>query len=424
MTDYILFCNDGEIPVNAFKLLGASTKRGDDSKIGYYGSGLKYAFALMLREQIAFRVFSGLNEVKISKRSTKFIDQKIDVMTVNGEKTSITLDAGVDWEPWFAIREIYSNTIDENGTMAVGAEVKPEKGKTKIYIDTKSEKLEDIVNNWNNYFTTTRPIAQKTHSGNILTKLPINPYFTVFRKGIRVYSNDYFSLFDYDLRNIAINESRVVKHSWDAEQKASELLALSNLEVILKFLELGESSSKFNHMEWKNNFWNYTTSSMFSKDWLTAIGQRKLVPFDNAGRWDITDNTLVLPDQLILRLKKRFGSAVHVMGEDKEPYTVIDNADLTLVESSLKLFNNSGLKVSMASIKVARFDDQNVLGLTANGQIILSEKLLTTEKQNLDSTLLEEITHLKSGYGDCTRALQDYLFRTIVYLIKKGRTFS
>ena len=90
MGDFVLFTNEGEIPVNAFKLLGASSKRGDSSKIGFYGTGLKYAIVLMLRENIPFKVFSGTSEIKISKRSTKFLDQKIDVMTVNGEKTSIT----------------------------------------------------------------------------------------------------------------------------------------------------------------------------------------------------------------------------------------------------------------------------------------------------------------------------------------------
>src|SRR5207302_1267275 len=119
------------VPVNAFKLLGASNKRGDSAKIGYFGTGLKYAIAVMLRQGIEFKVFSGTKEIKIGQRNTKFLDSTVAVMTVNGEKTSITLDAGIDWQPWFAIREIYSNSIDEGGTMSLRVPSEARSGYTR-----------------------------------------------------------------------------------------------------------------------------------------------------------------------------------------------------------------------------------------------------------------------------------------------------
>lgn len=423
MSKYVLFQNDGEIPVNAFKLLGASSKRDDNTKIGFYGTGLKYAIVLMLREGIAFKVFSGTNEVKIGKRSTKFLDQKIDVMTVNGEKTSITLDAGIDWEPWFAIREIYSNTIDEGGSMKVGAEIEPEPQKTKIYVDLTAEKLKDIFDNWNDYFTTSRVIQEKLARGNILPKLPTNPNFTVFRKGIRAYNNVNKSLFDYDLRDLDINESRVAKYSWQTEERASKLLAGSSLETILQFIDLGNHEETRNYVEWQDSFWEYT-GERFSKDWLIAIDNRKLVPNNYAGRHDLTEATLVLPDRLLRRLKESFGKAVHIVGEDDEPYTLVDEVDYTPIERSIEFLHSAGLTFNKSLVTVADFNDNSILGTVDKGKIVLSTRLLGDQSAVLDETLLEEVVHMKTGFSDSSRAMQDYLFKTIVYLMKHGRRLS
>ena len=152
---YMEFSNKGEVEINAFKLLGASTKRGQNGKIGFFGTGLKYAIALMLREDIKFKVYVGTKEVKLGVRKTAFGGTKVGVITVNGEKTSMTTDAGIDWKPWFAIREIYSNALDEGGAMELSDTFNPEAGKTKIYVEM-SEKLGDVSSNWQSYFTMKR----------------------------------------------------------------------------------------------------------------------------------------------------------------------------------------------------------------------------------------------------------------------------
>lgn len=421
MSDWILFKNEGEIPVNAFKLLGASSKRGDNSKIGYYGTGLKYAIALLLRENIPFKIYSGDKEVKIGKRSTQFLDQKIDVMTVNNEKTSITLDAGIDWEPWFAIREIYSNTIDEGGTMQVNATIQPEKNTTKVYVDLSSEKLKDIFDNWNDYFTTSRAVQVQTVNGNILPKTSTNPYYTVFRKGIRAYNNKSHSLFDYDLDLLEINESRVAKYSWQTEERSSKLLAKSDLGTIKQFIHLGQHDLTKDYVEWQSSFWEYTGVG-FSKDWLVAIDNRKLVPNDYAGKYDLSDATLILPDKLLKRLKECFGRSVHIVGQDDEPYTLAEDVDLTTVHKSMDVLQDAGLTFNRSLVAMADFQDNNILGTVDKGKIILNTRLLGDCKKELDATLLEEVIHLKTGFGDGTRSLQTYLFNTVIYLIKHGRT--
>lgn len=54
---------------------------------------------------------------------------------INGQGCSITTDIGPKWEAWMAIREIYSNAIDEGGEMAITDEYSSfiEKGKNNIH---------------------------------------------------------------------------------------------------------------------------------------------------------------------------------------------------------------------------------------------------------------------------------------------------
>ena len=304
--------------------------------------------------------------------------------------------------------------------MQIGAEIEAETGKTKVYIDLTAEKLKDIFDNWNDYFTTSRFQQEVLAGGNILPKLPSNPYFTVFRKGIRAYSNMSHSLFDYDLKTLAINESRVAKHSWEAEENSSKLLAKASLDTILQFIHLGAHEGTKEYTEWQNSFWEYTGSS-FSKDWLTAIDNRKLVPNDYAGKYDLSDATLVLPDKLLIRLKESFGRAIHIVGKDDEPYTLVNDIDLSPVQKSMNLLQSAGLTFNKSSVAMADFNDNSILGTVDKGKVILSTRLLGDQKESLNETLLEEVIHMKTGYGDCTRQMQDYLFRTIIYLIAHGR---
>lgn len=417
---YICFENKGEVPVNAFKLLGASSKRDDTSKIGYFGTGLKYAIAVMLRQGIEFRVFSGEREVKIGTRKTKFLDSTVDVMTVNNEKTSITLDAGVHWKPWFAIREIYSNTIDENGSMSLNTPIEPKSGHTRIFIDSDSEHLKDVFKNWNSYFSQNRDPLFRNTDGSLLPKLPTVPEYVVFRKGIRVHNSRKHSVFDYDLPNVEINESRVAIYTWQVQENCSDLLASSTVECIKEFLKLFKNKQRDQYIEWQDGFWDYTSAYSFSEHWLTALDGKRLVPANFAGHYDITETTIVLPDKLIAKLKQRFGESINTVGDNKDKFTVIKDIDKQPLQKLLDVFTVAGFDWKLEDIDIVKFEDKDIGGMAHDGRVLLSAQLFTpTSRHRIASTLIEEIAHAKTGYSDGTRQLQDYLFNTITNLAKE-----
>ena len=416
---YVCFSNKGEVPINAFKLLGASSKRNDNSKIGYFGTGLKYAIAVMLKQKIDFKIYSGEKEVKISTRKTKFLDDTVDVMTVNGEKTSITLDAGIDWKPWFAIREIYSNAIDEGGEMILGQTPTGQEGFTKIFIDADSEQLKDIFKDWGAFFTQNRDIAFRNARGSLLPKLPTVPEYIAFRKGIRVYESRKHSVFDYDLPDVEINESRVATYSWQVNERCSELLASSDIGCINLFLALYKNSRRSEYIEWEDSFWDFTGIYNFSDKWLEALNDKRLVPANFAGHYDITETTLILPDKLIDKLKQRFGDAINTAGDNKDKFTVIE-ADKQPLQKMLDVFGIAGFDWELKDIDIVKFNDKDILGQAKEGRVLLSSSLFTpAHKHKVAATLIEEIVHAKTGYSDGTRQMQDFLFNTITNMAKE-----
>ncbi len=206
---YIKISNKKEIDINAFRLLGASTKRGDKTKIGYFGSGLKYAIAVLIRDKVKLKVYSGSDEIKINTVKKKFGDKNFDVIKFNNQLSSLTTDMGVDWKTWFAIREIYCNALDEGSCKVdVANKMKAEKGNTIFFIEM-NDKIKDVFKNWNNYFSDKRTdIIYEDGKNKVFIG---GEKFVMYRKGIKVCEKPVESLFHYDLDEMEINESRTVK---------------------------------------------------------------------------------------------------------------------------------------------------------------------------------------------------------------------
>lgn len=404
--EYIEFSNKGEVPVNAFKLLGASSKRNDNTKIGYFGTGLKYALAVLLREGIDFKIFSGNQEVKIGTRKTKFLDQTVTVITVNGEKTSITIEAGIDWETWFAIREIYSNNLDEAGTMKLVANPTAEKGFTKIYVN-RNEKLKDLTDNWANYFSNTRQVLSNGGGGTLLQKNDIAT-LTVFRRGIRAYVSKQESAFDYDISKLKINESRVAEHDFEARQRCAEVLAsCTNADALNHFLHTQ------NIIEKDTNFWTYLfddTFGVFSDTWFEVLKDKRIVPDEYSGFYGVTRNSVVLPEKLCKHLYKQFKDKLQIMGATKEAYLVLDKP-VDFLRPAMARLASVGFSHPMDKVKLAKFRDEDIQGLADAGLVLISESLEKASDAELMEVLFEEIAHTKSGHSDNTRAFQNYIIK-------------
>src|SRR5512138_3511463 len=107
--------------------LGLTTKR-DGAKIGHKGSGLKFTLAMLHRLGSRLELWtpghyhtSQVNQEIIRGNEHGLIVLKNE--SLDDIQTHITQMAGADtWtEPWFALRELVQNALDEGGAVEVTA---------------------------------------------------------------------------------------------------------------------------------------------------------------------------------------------------------------------------------------------------------------------------------------------------------------
>jgi len=409
--------NKGEICKNAFILLGATNKRGDNSKIGFFGSGLKYGLAVLLRNEIPLKVFTGKKEIRISTKKVMFRDMEFNNIYIEGEKTSLTLEMGIDWEIWQSVREIYCNALDESGSFVkVVDEVIPEQDKTSFYIGF-TDQTKEIIDNWNKYFSTDRTdiVSQNEH----WQVFHPNDKFTLYRKGIKCLNSNLTSLYDYNLDKIDINESRVVTYNWEVNESLARNWGKFATEVMIKklFDELD--------IDHKENEIGWSYAKEFNENWLKVINGRLLIHKDTAGYFTKQierENCLILKSSLIRALKKYFNDKIKVAGHSDEydNYVTVpmDKKQTFLTKAVMDFFNEVGLKIEYP-IKVAIFKDKSTLGRVGHdSSIILSVGLFEQGKKMIASTILEETLHIESGGKDETRNFQDYIINKMITILE------
>ena len=411
--------NKGEIENGAFALLGASTKEGQD-KIGFFGSGNKYAMATLLRKGIPFRVFSGEKEVTITTVPTSFGGQTYQQIYIDDIPTSFTTRMGPTWEAWYALREIVCNAIDEGEHTVEFIEDSEElngvTGFTNVYVDLIDE-LESFEADYEKYFITEEPIvSEDTPLGRVDCYAPSDDNsFVVFRKHIRAtpLRDDRRSLFRYSFDNVDINESRVIQYDFQMHERIGTMLAMcSNESVIRRFIVTNCDDNWFE----STISWTYIAIAL-SAVWRRVIGDYAVVPRSLKDNFPAEDlyNCYVLPDRLAEQIARQFPDVI-VYGSENKQYETVDADDSTR-EKALRAIaevDSFGLPLSGYNVEFAKFYRPNVMAHCdiKNKTIRLSIDHMD-DYDELVSTVYEEVAHTR-GLRDCTREFEQYLMRVLV----------
>jgi len=422
---YIKIQSQGTIDKNAFILMGASTKRDDKSKIGHFGTGLKYAIAYLLRNNIDFKIYSDYEEIKVTTKEVQFKGKTFQQIIIDDIPTSMTTDMGIDWKDWFVIREIYCNAIDQGDhEITLTRNVKPVEGRTVFYID--SEKFKEVIDNFDKYFSFNRPAVYQNKYGKVMK--PIEPNkVNIYRKGILVYTLEVKGVYDYDLSDVEINESRIVSDTWQMKSKIKSLLAtcddLSVVSVVLNSLDV-----ESNLLE--GTLGSTYTGEKFNDVWLKAVDERTLVPGEYAGFWGeiIYKNRgkyLILPKDFCDMLVNEFKD-LRILGNSlnrKESYLVIENKSerhTVMLKKALNFLEKAEYEVRYP-IEIVSFLDPSVRGLAdrEKARILLSERLFEEGLKKLVAVIVEENEHLITYLEDETREFQNLFIYKFVTALEK-----
>ena len=225
----IIFRNSGSLDVRAIKTFGLSSKEGQD-KIGRFGTGLKYATAVIARHGGTMTIATGGETYVIGTTPDDFRGRAIAQLTMNGADLPYTTDLGRDWEPWMAFRELYANAVDEGGTVLRSEAMLDLCGdETIIGVDLGA--FEAIYFSMEEHFigSDEAPIMKS----KAIEVYPGRSLF-VFYRGVAIMKLKEPAAFRYNLLGyVDLTEDRTAKYDWQVRCKLAEAIAACDNEKVL-----------------------------------------------------------------------------------------------------------------------------------------------------------------------------------------------
>lgn len=386
----IVFENSGEIDIRSISTFGVSVKEGDNP-IGFFGTGLKYAIAVLLRTGHKVTVHSGRSVVRFGVQQDAVRGKAFDFVTmaVDGrepEPIGFTTELGKQWQLWMAFREIACNCKDEGGagryTKTAPA---PEPGSTHLIVE--GEDFEAVFADSHRFiladapaFTVGATEVRNRRSGYL------------FYRGVRVMDLPMPSLFTYNLNTkITLTEDRTVKYSWEATNRIAQAI-------------LQAKDRRFIH------------------DCITADDTMLEGDLDLHGRgYDPSPEFLeTVGKALADKMCKVNPTAMRVWKDATKQEIALQEIKLTRVQQAsmdraVAFCKRMGYVIQTYPVKVVESLGDGALGLAQDGTIYIAQRVFEIGgAKQLASTLIEEYLHLRHGWKDCTRELQNYLFEKLV----------
>lgn len=407
---YLKIQNKGELDIRLVSLMGGSTKQNNQFKIGQFGSGLKYVLAYLFRNEVDFKIVIDGKELDLGIVEETIQGTSFKIITVNGEKTSITTSMGLDWKPWMIIRELYSNALDEGGELVeIVTETTLDTGTTAFYIELTAEFL-NVHNNWTNYFINKFiPIWENNSYAVHTQEGPLR----IYKQGILIKEFEEKSLFNYDIKNATINELREYTGTTSADL-TSCLFKVDCKKTIEYFI----NNLTEDHYEGAMDY-DWTWLGKFNDAWRETIGNAKIIHKEALNKLkgaqpdqDYSD-LIVVPKNLFKALTKEFDgiSCLRVVGKIKEFYEIYD-IDLELkVKQALVILEESNYFIHPElKFIFGEFGDKSTLAQINIDvkEILISQKMKDKSIFSFVAMLIEENEHYQTGYSDHTREFQQH----------------
>lgn len=430
--------------------LGLSTKRDDDSTIGQFGSGSKYAPIYALRNGWEW-INCGQDDLGPYQMSYG-VRQEGDINSVVFEygdgtikESSFTVEAGMlSWDsPFQVFREAFSNCLDggydPDIAIAFVDEVDWEPGYFDVYLSAVPELLE-IAENIDNYFCVNRrplTVIDSGYSRSNFDKVfePITPgTVRVYSKGVLVYTCDKIGMFDYEINDIRLNEERKVASEMDLNSRVASAITSYADDIIARRIV---SDINYSRWEWDFPTYYYNGNSKILDAWLNRFDD-KAVPV-------IAEQSEVIPH---LKFKGFRAVEVHNKGVlellGDSGVLTLENAlgkgyDFNIIELSRRqeevffrattVINDFGVDTTGIDIEVfsPTPSQHGIWGMCIRGdkpRVLISEKAVEEGLGCLVGTLIHELDHYHSGYGDSDPQFRDIADRRMAELMIQNHKTS
>lgn len=389
----ILFKNAGEIDVRSISTFGISVKEGSNP-IGFFGTGLKYAIAVLLREGCKVYIYSGntvidfaLKHVEVRGTAFDFVTMAVDGAEPN--EIGFTTELGKTWDLWMAYRELACNCKDEGGDGSYEMDYPaPVANVTQIIVS--GDAFEGIFANRNQYILEDSPWL----SSEIMeVRRYAGEHF--FYRNVRVMPLSTRSIYTYNCKGaLDLTEDRTVKYQWYPAHYIARFVMRSDDSGFIRNVLIAKDDTFEHSLSFTGQ--SCTPSDTFLAVVADLVGDRlTLCNLSAVEVWRDATQSKILPKEITL-------TKVQQMSMDK----------------ALDFCGKIGFDIRDSyPIKVVESLGSGCLGLADEGTIFISESVFQMGgTKYLASTMIEEYVHLRHGYKDLTRELQNFFLDKMVSL--------
>lgn len=381
----VCFANAGHLDLDMVRIMGLSVKE-TDSPIGYFGTGLKFSIATLLRTGHRVRLWTGgeWHDFGVEQRTIR--GQEVSVVRMGSESLPFTLQLGRNWEVWQAYRELASNARDEPDCLVTSSPIDPERYDTCICVT--GEEIERAHRERADIFCEGRVLHRIEGVAEVREGMSSH----VFYRGVRVHTLREPSMWTWNfLSECELTEDRTLKYLFQTDMPMAQLVSQSDDAEFVRAV-VSAHDQQFEH---RADF-SYVTSGsetfMEVTRHLTAQGQAQA---SAARLW-----------------------ARQAPDSDVYEDAVLDEEDRKTIHEAEQLCLAIDPDYLLEPRYVVTLGDSRY-GMVRSGRVYIAHSTISMGTDFLAATLMEEYLHKQHGFADMSRGLQNHLFQQLVRLARR-----
>lgn len=394
------FYNQGALPLTGITTFGVSAKE-TESPFGYFGTGLKYSIATLLRTGHSLRLNISGTQYVFGTTPDKLRNTKFDQVWMREDKPHakrivlpFATDYGKNWEIWQVYRELYCNAHDEPNPQVQDTPITPEHEEYTLFTVTGQE-LHNV------HLAPEQVIRQPStfvHENAHVTVYE-NPSDYVYYQGIRVFDvrqENKRCVFTYEARRAQLTEDRTLKYSYNLNAAIATWLY---------------TTATYDQLTRLANFPTESYESELNIEYESTVPSDDFISFAHKYRGY---NDPGLPHRLFrscdehLKQRNRDQARSVEQALDEREQAKLNQAITDMRRCGFTTIDDYPIRVvaDLGGHALAEADMDT-------GTILLSYPCLRFNREKLMSVLLEEYVHLRYRMYDETRELQTWLFEEL-----------
>lgn len=378
----VYFYNSGLIDLDVIRVMGVSVKE-TDNPIGFFGTGLKFALATLLRTGHRVTLHRGDESVVFGVRQESIRGKQVGRVYMEDEALAFTTDLGRNWEVWQAYRELHANALDESGVISDRKPSGPRKNVTCF--EVVGDGIQREYENRHKIFVEGKPLY-----ADAMIEIYEGETTSIYYRGVKCGTNPAGLKFRYNLLcQMDLTEDRTFKSMWDVEYKLETLLPRITDRGILSVL-LGSGEASYDRKL------NWTMCGSPSAEFIEVAARR------------YSDATA---SQAARSVVERYRQ-----DEGHFPEAALTGEQEHKMDAAFRALPLLDCTLTREEVKVAETLGPGIMGLyhAKTGQVYVAASTLDWGVETVVATLYEEWLHKRHGYADCSRALQNFLFQRLV----------